>query len=141
MTGRKRKKKQSTSDSLMINRLMPLLESSSWEMDLYIKKNFDSKTSLNFSEHNMQVCGLLFKVSLSCRHNEYELESFTKTLLRYACHLQFWRFMLLVLTEKNCLLLKKNSVKLKYSASSGNFSDLQNGRDKRMHQNLTCYKD
>ena len=35
----------------------------------------------------VQVCGLTFKVSPSWRHNEEELESFTKALLKYACHL------------------------------------------------------
>lgn len=73
------------------------------------------------SKIKVEVCGLLFKVSLSCRYNEDELENFNKTLLKYACQLlQFQRFMLSVLTQIR-LLLKKKSSELKYSASSGNF--------------------
>lgn len=78
----------------MRDEVMPVLGISSLAVDLSFKEKNeqrDSNNLLNFCEQAEQtesvVCGLLSKVSLSWRHNEDELESFTETLLKYACHL------------------------------------------------------
>lgn len=51
------------------------------DTDLSLKGKKQQQQLDSQSKMKVQICGLIFKVSLSWRHNEEELESFTKALL------------------------------------------------------------